>query len=353
MKTVFNISLIILLAITIYSCGQQSEAAKGQPLETIPVKTINLSADNSSPTIAVAGRFTTDDEVYLSFKTGGIIKNLKVNEGDRIKKGQLLAALNMTEIDAQVQQIQLSLEKAQRDFKRVNALFKDSVATLEQVQNTETALQLAEQQMEAIQFNKKYATIYATEDGYVLAKMVNEGQLVGPGTPVLKTNGAEAGNWILRVGVSDKEWMLIQPEDSANIEISSVSGQTISGKVIRKSQGTDPKSGSFMVDIKINENSPHLAAGMFGQASIYTRPQENSNASPTWSIPYDALLDGDGSTGYVFVTTDGKIAKKQQVTIAGIENNQVIITGSLQENQKLIIAGSAYLTDNSPIHIIQ
>ncbi|MGY0039503.1 biotin/lipoyl-binding protein [Pedobacter sp. NJ-S-72] len=88
---------------------------------------MKLNQESSNATIAVSGQFTTDDEVLLSFKTGGIINSLLVKEGDAVKKGQLLATLNLTEINAQVQQTQLSYEKAKRDYQRTKNLYSDSV----------------------------------------------------------------------------------------------------------------------------------------------------------------------------------------------------------------------------------
>jgi multidrug efflux pump subunit AcrA (membrane-fusion protein) len=67
----------------------------------------------------VSGQFTTDDEVMLSFKTTGIINKIYVKEGDAIQRGQLLATLNLTEIDASLEQARLALEKSTRDHQRI------------------------------------------------------------------------------------------------------------------------------------------------------------------------------------------------------------------------------------------
>ena len=71
-----------------------------------------------------------------------------VKEGDRVKKGQLLDTLKSTEIAAQVQQVNLALEKAQRDYQRASKLYKDSVATLEQLQNAKTGVDIARQNLQ-------------------------------------------------------------------------------------------------------------------------------------------------------------------------------------------------------------
>ena len=133
---------------------------------------------NALEKIPVSGQFTTDDEVMMSFKTTGIINKIFVKEGDAIKKGQVLATLNLTEIDAGLQQAQLAYEKAGRDLQRLNNLFNDSVATLEQVQNAKTTKDLAAQQLNTARFNRQYSEIHAEANGFVLRKLANEGQLV-------------------------------------------------------------------------------------------------------------------------------------------------------------------------------
>jgi multidrug efflux pump subunit AcrA (membrane-fusion protein) len=87
--------------------------------------------------ITASGLLSTENEARLSFKISGIIEKIFVKEGDRVRKGQLLATLKSTEIASQVQQVQLTVEKAQRDYQRANNLYKDSVVTLEQLQNAE------------------------------------------------------------------------------------------------------------------------------------------------------------------------------------------------------------------------
>lgn len=92
---------------------------------------------------------------------------------------------------------------------------------------------------------------------------------------------------------------------------------------------------------------------MFGNAVITTgiNKNEGKHLADTWSVPYEALLDGDGSTGYVFTTSDNKTANRVKVVIAGMEKDHVIISQGLENAGSLIISGSAYLTDHSPIII--
>ena len=347
-----NVLLLACITVGLWSCTapQNDKAVTDQ--DVIPVRLIPLSHGTSGTVIAASGKFTTDDEVYLSFKTGGIINKILVREGDAVKPGQLLATLHLTEINAQVGQVQAGYEKAQRDFQRVSNLYKDSVASLEQLQNAKTALELARQQLTAAQFNRNYSEIRATQSGYVLHKLANEGQVVAPGTPVLQTNGANNGNWLLRVGISDRDWAQIRTGDKATITSEAAPGTIMNGTVYRKSEGVDPATGSFGIDIKVDRNeAATIASGMYGNATITTAaPETTTNAN--WSVPYDALLDGDGSTGYVFITNDNKTAERIKVTIAGMEKDKVWISDGLQNARSLIISGSAYLSDKSKIKIL-
>lgn len=318
--------------------------------DIIPVKVMELQKQQGSTTMAVSGQFTTDDEVMLSFKTGGIISTLTVKEGDAVEKGQLLATLNPTEVNVQVQQAKLSVEKAKRDYQRTKNLYADSVATLEQLQNSKTAMQQAEQQLNTANFNRQYSEIRAPKDGYILKKMANPGQQIAAGTAILQTNGAASGKWMLRVGVSDREWSALKLNDHADIETTAVPGQQLAGVVSRKSEAIDPATGTFTIDIALTGKKPGaVAAGMFGKA-IITAAKPGISAE-TWQIPYEALLDGDGSNGYVFVTNDNKTAEKVKVTIVGIDKNTVTISSGLAGAKSLIISGSAYLTDKSLISI--
>ena len=353
MKNIHAILLFIPGAMLIASCIHRSEAAKSMDTETIPVKVMNLDRHNELTSVSVSGQFTTDDEVNLSFKTGGVINRIYVKEGDAIKKGQLLATLNLTEIDAQVQQAKLGYEKATRDYQRITNLYNDSVATLEQLQNSKTALELSKQQLNAATFNRTYSEIHAPENGFVLHKMANEGQVMSSGTAVFQTNGAKSTGWLLRVGVSDKNWSAIHLNDKAVINISS-NDKDYSGIVARRSEGVDPVTGSFTIDIKLTGDKPAaIASGMFGKAIIDVANSKTNTANNCWAIPYDAILDGDGSTAYVFVTDDNKTARKVKVTISAIEKDKVIISDGLQTAKELIISGSAYLTESSAIRVIQ
>lgn len=341
-----------LIAITMFSLfisGCKTKAAvETINEEVIPVTTIALQQDTVFQEINTSGQFTTDEESNLAFKSGGIISRVLVQEGDAIRKGQLLATLNLTEINAAAEQASLAYQKAKRDYERAGNLYRDSVATLEQMQNAKTAMDLARQQFTTAGFNQQYAEIRAVRNGYVLKKYLNEGQYAAAGAPVLQTNGAAERGWILKAGVSDRQWAALKPGDAATVTNDALPGTIIKGTVWKKSEGIDPVSGTFNIQIKLSDAPKSgIASGLFGKALI--RPAKQQLA---WSIPYDALLDGSSDSGYVFATNDNKTVQKVKVGIGSIEKNYVTITSGLENIKSVIVSGSAYLNEGSQIRIV-
>jgi RND family efflux transporter MFP subunit len=349
MKTTL-ILLIAAVALMGGACSNKEGNQESTPpsSEAVPVHILDIASEELQPVIQTSGLFTTDDETYLAFKTGGIIDKMFVKEGDPIRKGQLLATLNLTEIEAQVAQARLSFEKATRDYLRVENLYKDSVATLEQYQNARTGMEVASRQMEAANFNRSYSEIRSVADGFVLRKMASEGQVIAPGAPVFQTNGAGQGKWILRTGVSDRDWAMINVGDEAMVTTDALQGKTFKARVTRKSEGTDVMNGSFMVELTLLSPGKGLASGLFGKATIQTSVKQRA-----WKIPYEALMDGDAQSGYVFVTEDHKTAHKMPVVVGGVDKDRVILLAGLENSKTLIISGSAYLKDGSSITIIE
>lgn len=340
-------SLIFGLLLLTASCQKKTADSALMIQDTIPVKLIQINKDSLGSVFETSGYFSTDNETPLSFKNGGIIEGIYVKEGDRIKAGQLLAKIKGTETQAGSQQAALGYQKAKRDYERASNLYRDSVATLEQMQNAKTALEIAEQQKSVADFNQAQSAIHATTDGYVLQRFVQEGQLIGSGSPVLLVGSSNEEDWVFKTSLSDYEWAAIKVGDSARVSTDFGNKISAKAKVLRKGEGINPESGGFSVQLSIEDAGKlSLASGLFGKASIYA-----SEKIATWHIPYDALLDGDEDFGYVFVTNDQKTAKKIKVHISNIQHDKVLIDKGLEDAEYLIISGSAYLKDGSVIDI--
>jgi len=342
--------LTFLLVSIIMMSACKEEAAKKNALEhnSIPVQIMPIQRDTIQPVFQTSGHFTTGDETPLSFKNGGIVQHIYVDEGEAIKAGQLLATVYAADVSAALSNAQLQLEKAQRDYTRAVNLYRDSVATLEQKQNTKTALQAAQHQVDLAQFNQKHSEIRALHDGYVLERYLNEGQMAGPGTPVFLVNSPKEGQWKFKTDVSAQQWAAIQINDSAELTIDAVPGKIIPAKVVEKSESVNPQTGGFTLKLVVENTADlPLATGLFGEAKLYSSQQK-----VVWQIPFDALLDGHSNSAYVFVTNDKKHAKRIKVHVSEVRPDNVIVDSGLAQAKYLIISGSAYLEDGAAINLI-
>ncbi len=344
--------LAFLMATTIVaSCGEKKHTENGNGFspETIAVKTAPVKSGDASGVITATGLITTANEARYAFKIGGVVERIYVSEGQFFKKGQLLATLKLTEIDAQLSQASLAYQKAKRDYTRADNLYKDSVATLEQLQNAQTGVDIAGKTVDAVAFNKKFAYIYAEADGFVTKKISNEGEMVGPGSPVFAINETSGSNdWTLKLGVTDKEWAAIAIGKQAAVTVDAFPGKTFSATVFRKSQAADPNSGSFQVELKLVMDGNKPAIGMFAKATINTEAVMHLA-----TIPYDALIEADGNSAFVFIPDGGTKVKRIPVAIERFDNGKVYIKSGLENINEVIISNSAFLNDQSTITIIK
>jgi RND family efflux transporter MFP subunit len=344
------IFISVAVVVVLQACnGNAREKKSVINSETIPVKLLPITQDTASNVINASGLLSTQDESRLSFKIGGIIERIFVKEGDHVRKGQLLATLKSAEIAAQVEQVQLAVEKAQRDYQRADNLFKDSVATLEQLQNAKTGVDVARQNLRQVAFNQQYSRIYAPADGFVAKKISNEGELATAGSPILFVNAVSSSSkWVLRVGLSDREWAAIEIGNKATIKLDAFPSQVFHGVISKKSIAADAASGSFQADVQIDFGKEQPAVGMFGAAVIVP-----SHASFGFSLPYEALLEANGKKGFVFVSDDEKTVSKCTVAISSISNNVVYIENGLQGHKFVVTSGSPYLNETSTINPIR
>jgi len=317
--------------------------------ETIPVKLLTVNKLENENSVSATGLLTTINEAKYSFKIGGVIDRITANEGQFFKKGQLLATLKVTEIEAQLSQANLGYEKAKRDYTRALNLYRDSVATLEQLQNAKTGLDIAQKNIDAIAFNKKYAYIYAAADGFVTQKMANEGEVVSGGTPILSINETSGSDdWVLKLGVTDKEWSAIETGNKVSVILDAFPGKIFPGIVFRKSQAADQASGSLQVEVRPALTNIKPAMGMFGKAIINVG---NKTVLPT--IPYEAVIEADGNNAFVFIPVDSSRVKRLPIVIERFNNKEVIVKSGLENVSAIVVSNSAFLNERSIITIVK
>lgn len=344
-----KLSILFLSLIVFYACQEeQNKKDDSETQEVIAVKTGYPEPYSQPLFINTSGQITAKTNTKYSFKIGGVVQSILVEEGDRVTRGQKLATLHTDEIDAQVQQAELAVSKAKRDETRARTLYQDSIATLEDFQNAQTALEVAERKLRQVKFNQKYAVIYAVDNGYITDKLANDGEVVSPGNPLLITSDASSANgYVLECGLTDREWASVASGDRCTIQIDAYPGKTYHGKVSSKSFRADPVSGAFRVELKLTNLTDDLAIGMYGSANIQTNKTIDG-----FTVPYKALILANGKKGQVHtINNDGKPERKS-VIVKELLNDKVLLSDGVGIDDRIIISNSAFLTPSSSINII-
>lgn len=341
--------MAITSGVLLWACSGETEQKTSVLDEAaVAVQVHPVEETSYSTPIVTSGLISSGTESTLSFKVGGVISSIRVEEGQSVNKGQMLASLDLTEIEAQVAQARNNVEKTKRDIERGQRLFKDSAATLEQIQNLQTAYDLAGEGYRIATFNREYATIKATTNGKVLRKFVNEGELVAPGSPILIVNAAGENDWIIRTGLADVDWVRVKPADVATIQLDAHPGIDFDGRVSLINEGADPVTGLYTIEVKIDTKGRKFATGLVGHVAI--RPASQNVLK---SVPIEAIVEGTGHDAFVFVVNDdGKSVRRVGVHVAQITNNVALISAGLDSIEKVITSGSAFLSETSTVTIM-
>lgn len=340
MKKFFFSGLFFLFLLL--GCKKQAQITPtdiAQDLNTIPVKTAKIATSKESESISALGIVMSESDAKPSFKTGGVIARTFVKEGDAVKKGQLLATLLMTEINAQVKMAEEALQKSLRDLNRVKNLYADSVATLEQFQNASTALEMAEKSAEIARFNKGYSEVRSPISGRIVKQILHPGELAGPGIPVYVVIGTQNQDWTVRVGLTDRDWARVNIGDQAELSLDAYPDKKFAAVVDDKAPVGGDASGTLDVILKIKNLNSSLAAGLVAKTNIYPK-----SGSTYTTIPIEAMVEMNQQSAYVFIIEDGK-AKKKMLKIIRLMGDKVAIQSDSTLPDEVITTGSSYLEE--------
>jgi multidrug efflux system membrane fusion protein len=339
-----SLLLSIFLFVFIWSCSGTDEETAQTPV--IPVKTEKAKMEKISRPVHTSGILTPVSQIKLSFKIGGIIKKWYIDEGSKVKNGQLLAELDQSEINARVNQAESAFEKARRDFARIKSLYQDSVATIEQMQNAETGLQVAEADLKIAKFNLKHSAIYAPADGSILVRMAENDELVAAGQPVYLF-GVSGNEWIVRVGVSEPDLLRLAIDDPADVRFDAYPGKVFQARITEIAETASPMNGTFEIELAMQKNKEVFKSGFIAKVEVHPVKTEEF-----YTIPIEALVEADEAGGYVYVPAgETNTVKKVPVDVKFVQDNRVAIFNPNGALDLVVTDGSNYLNESSTIKI--
>ena len=349
MKKTMIMAFLLLSILMIASFTSCKKNHQEQELKKTPVVLVEVKKQELAKPLYTYGYLASKKEVKLSFKTGGIIKKIMAEEGQSVRSGQLLAVLALEEIDSQVRMARSGFDKAKRDLERVKNLYQDRAATLEQFQDVQTAFQVAESQLKAAEFNLRYSEIRAPSPGRILKRLMEENELIAPGMPVFLF-GASAGDkdWIVRVGVSDRDLVRLQLGNPANLSFDAYPGEKFTAAITEIAEAPDPMTGTYEVELTLNPGKKKLMSGLVARVDIFP-----ADHRPYFIVPLHCLVKAEGDNGYVFtLDQQNQVARQVPVVIGFIFEDKVALLSGLEKVNQVVSEGAPYLVEGARVEVV-
>lgn len=340
-------SLLAAAVLAAFTAGCSSHAATPpEPEPAIPIHLAPVGRGEVRRPVKAAGIVVAKDRRDLSFKVGGLLARVAVREGDSVRKGQLLASLDETELSAGVRQAREGLEKARRDRERARTLSAAGVIPRAAGEDAETAHAVAEAALEAAAFNLRHAVIVAPDDGWVDRRLAEPGEVAAPGRPVLSVSGLARG-FVVRVNLPDRDVLGLAPGDPATVILDAAPGRPLPARIAEISRSATRGTGTYPVELRIaaEAGAPRLLNGLTAKVEI-----ERSVADAR-TVPIAALQDGDGASGAVFVV-DGDRARRVPVRVAFLQDGQVVLASGLEGVDRVVTDGAARLVDGARLRLV-
>jgi RND family efflux transporter MFP subunit len=335
-----RVAMMVMLMGSLAACGQQ--AAPVAP--AIPqVRIAQVGGTTVPDTITATGTVAWRRETSLGFTSAGRIATLAVNEGDAVRPGQLLAALDSTTVAASVSAARAERDRAAAEYARSAKLLEQGWVTRPRVDNARATLAAAEANVRSAGFQSRNAAIVSPGSGVVLARLTDAGQVVAAGTPVLIVGEASGGR-VLRLPLADRDAARLRVGAPATVRLAAVEGE-LTGSVIEIGGKAERATGTFVVEIGLPDD-PRLRAGQIGTVSIVA----SGPGTPSLLVPPAAIFAPRAGQAFVYVADPAtKRVKLRRVSIGDAGDSAIRVTGGLQRGEWVATSRLDRLADGMAI----
>lgn len=331
-----------------------TETTKEAAYETVPV-----TAENLSKQLQLPGEFLSHYDVALFAKVNGFIKTLKVDVGDRVRQGQVLAVMEAPELDAELNRATADLQaaKGQLSFSTISyrrlvqaAKTPGAVAPQEvdlahaKVMGDSANLTAKQQLVTAARQMKQYLVLTAPFNGVVTERLLSPGAFVGPnqkeGMPILKLK--EVGKLRLQVTVPEVYAGQLRQHTPVSFSVDAFPGETFHGNVDRISYNVERAVRAELIEVEVSNPAMKLMPGMYANVEFPVRRQDKSLYVPTSAVVNSmeatrVIAVENGKTHYVTVKTGTET------------DDKVEVIGDLKPNQLVLARATEDIQDNIPI----
>ncbi len=350
LASIRKLTTIALLAFLAVGCSKKREAQT--TAEAVKVKEITIGTDGATTSARDAygysGTVEEENGSSLSFTTGGTILQLKVKVGDRVRKGQLIATVDPTQVKNAYEMAHATRMQAEDAYGRMKQLHdKGSLTELKWVE-AQSQLQQAVAAEGIAKKSLADCALHAPFDGVVSEKYAEVGQNAAPGMPIVKLVTTNVLN--VKISVPESEMANVRVHQRARIAVQALGGKQYEGYVVEKGIVADPISRSYSVKIRVVGTSNALLPGMVSQVALdRTDAQKASMAAKAdVVIPAHLVQLADDNSNFVWVDEGGK-AVRRTIVCGEYQSNGVSIVSGLKTGDRLIVEGQQKVSTGTAI----
>ena len=341
MKQINILTFFLSLLLFTTSCSNNETTAE----KKTNVKTFVVNCSSADNMVEFPGKVVAAEEVNVSFKVSGTLQRILIKEGDKFRKGQVLAEMDITDYLIQLNATEAEYHKVKAEAERVIALYNDSVATPDAYDKARYGLQQITAKYENAKNQLSYTKIYAPFDGLMQKHIFDAGTIISAGMPVASI--ISAGTPEIEINIPISTYIHRNQIESVYAKFDYLTDDIRLGII-----SISPKANAnqlYTVRLSIPQNiSPNPTPGMSTNVKLFFTGDSSENI-----IPSSALFQ-DGGTQCVWIVTSDSIAEKREVTVKSLLNDgNAVISSGLENGERIITAGTHKIRQGQKVTIIE
>src|SRR6266404_717361 len=314
----------------------------------LEVNVATARRDSKPKELVLPGTFQAFNQTTIFPRSNGYVKSWKVDIGDNVQAGQLLAEIATPEVDQQLAQARAQEEIAKLTADRWRDLVQKNVVSKQEYDQNEKAYEAAKANLQQLEKIQGFQQILAPFAGKIAARNIDVGTLVtagtgNSGTPLFSLVQSD----VLRVYVfaPQENAPSIHEGLAAKIVLQEYPGQEFDGKVTRTAGALDPQSRTMQVEVQVPNREGKLYAGMYGQVK-FLLPDDNAPIV----VPADAFVFRAQGPQVVTVTNDHRI-HWQKISVGRDFGTQLEVLNGLKENTEVVMNPTDDLVEGIPVQV--
>jgi membrane fusion protein (multidrug efflux system) len=343
-----TITLSITLALPLLGCdsgmfgknGEDAGAMQEPEERPTPVLIATLERGTIQGQIRAASTIEAELQVTVHAESVGRITSLVHEEGDTIEAGQVLARIRREAQSLGVERAETNLVDAERELARVEALFRQGIASQSELDQVRTRVETASLDKRDRRRDLSNTVIVAPFTGVLTRRFVDEGAFVANGAQVFEIT--DFSTLVARVYVPERELDRIAVGQPAQVVGKAAKNRQGTGSVRRIAPVVDATTGTVKVTIalptELAGGSNGFLPGMYAEVTLTTERHENVPL-----LPKPALIHEDEQT-FVFIA-DGDRARRVLIQTGLADDDFVEVVGGLEVGARIIVAGQTGLKD--------